>query len=142
MDQAAISLLESGSATLALCKNGALVYSCFAHGIAPALTLLDEHRELLCGAAVYDLIIGKAAASVFVLGGAKRVFGLTMSASAIALLQAHGIDCAWQTRTEQIVNRRGTGLCPFEQAVLELDRPEACLRVIRRTLAQLREDPE
>ena len=34
-------------------------------------------------------------------------------------------------------NRQGTGLCPFEQAVLELQKPEDCLPVIRQTLARL-----
>ena len=32
----------------------------------------------------------------------------------------------------------GTGLCPFEQAVLAVDAPEDCLPVIRETLAKLR----
>ena len=133
-----LSLLESGAATLALCKDQKLVFSRFGRGIAPALELLDEHAALLQGADVYDLIIGKAAASVFILGGAKSVFGMTMSDSAIALLQQYGIPCSWQTRTEQIINRRGTGLCPFEQAVLNLQTPEDCLPVIRQTLQALR----
>ena len=142
MEQDVLSLFESGSATLALCKDGKLVYSRFGRGIAPALELLDEHAELLRGSDVYDLIIGKAAASVFLLGGAKSVFGLTMSDSAIELLRWHGVPCAWQTRTSEIINRRGTGLCPFEQAVLSVDSPEDCLPVIRQTLARLRAEAE
>lgn len=138
MKQEILSLFESGRATLVLLKNGALVYTDSGRGIAPALKLLDEHAALLRGADVYDLIIGKAAASVFIQGSAKSVFGFTMSDSAIALLQAHGVPCAWQTRTPEIINRRGTGLCPFEQAVLDLDSPEDCLPVIRQTLARLR----
>ena len=41
------------------------------------------------------------------------------------------------TKTEKLLNRQGTGLCPFEQAVLELQKPEDCLPVIRQTLARL-----
>lgn len=138
MNAEVLSLFESGAATLALCKDQKPVFSRFGRGIAPALELLDEHAELLQGADVYDLIIGKAAASVFILGGAKSIFGLTMSDSAIALCEKYGIPCGWQTRTDQIINRLGTGLCPFEQAVLNLDTPEACLPVIRQTLQMLR----
>ena len=142
MKQQILSLFETGSATLALCKEGALVYSRFGRGIAPALELLDGHAALLSGADVYDLIVGKAAASVFILGGAKSVFGFTMSDSAAALLKKYGVPCAFQTRTPEIINRRGTGLCPFEQAIVSLDSPEDCLPVIRQTLARLREKPE
>ena len=42
-----------------------------------------------------------------------------------------------ETKTEKLLNRQGTGLCPFEQAVLELERPEDCLPVVRATLARL-----
>ena len=46
-------------------------------------------------------------------------------------------DSACETKTEKLLNRQGTGLCPFEQAVLELERPEDCLPVVRATLARL-----
>ena len=52
-------------------------------------------------------------------------------------LAANGVDCACETKTEKLLNRQGTGLCPFEQAVLELEKPEDCLPVIRATLARL-----
>ncbi len=138
MNEEILSLLESGTATLALCKDQKLILSRFGRGIAPALELLDKHADLLQNADVYDLIIGKAAASVFILGGAKSVFGMTMSDSAIELLSRYGIPCSWHTRTEQIINRRGTGLCPFEQAVLNVETPAECLPVIRQTLQKLR----
>ena len=35
------------------------------------------------------------------------------------------------------VNRQATGLSPFEQAVLAMERPEDCLPVVRATLARL-----
>lgn len=137
MDTEILSLFASGQASIALKKDGALIYRHFGRGIRPALELLDSHPDLLAGADVFDLIVGKAAASVFILGGAKSVFALTMSDSAIALLQAHGIPCSWRTRTDQIINRTGTGLCPFEQAVLTLETPEDCLPVIRETLQRI-----
>lgn len=137
MDAEILSLFETGQVSIALKKDGVLVYQHLGRGIRPALDLLDSHPDLLRGADVFDLIVGKAAASVFILGGARSVFAFTISDSAIALLQAHGVPCGWRTRTDQIINRTGTGLCPFEQSVLTLETPEACLPVIRDTLNRI-----
>ena len=138
MDQDIQQLFASQQATIALKKDGALVFSQFGRGIGPALTLFDEQPELLRGADVFDTIVGKAAASIFILSGVRSVCGLTMSESAAALLTRYGIACSYETLTPQIINRMGTGLCPFEQAVLAVDAPEDCLPVIRETLAKLR----
>ena len=55
----------------------------------------------------------------------------------VTIETANGVACACHTKTEKLLNRQGTGLCPFEQAVLELQKPEDCLPVIRQTLARL-----
>lgn len=138
MDQEILQLFASQQATIALKKDGKLVFSQFGRGIGPALTLYDEQPALLRGADVFDTIVGKAAASIFILAGVRSVYGQTMSESAAALLTRHGVACSYETLTPQIINRLGTGLCPFEQAVLAIDALEDCLRVIRETLARLR----
>lgn len=138
MDETVLSLLSRGEASIVLKKDGDIVFSQFGRGIGPALTLFDEHPALLRGAEVYDTIVGKAAASLFLLGGAAFVWGQTMSRSAEALLTRYGVPCACQTLTDEIINRQGTGLCPFEQAVLPFRTPEECLPVIRATLRTLK----
>lgn len=138
MDQEILDLFTSQRASIALKKNGRIVFSEFGRGIGPALTLYDKQPELLRGAEVFDTIVGKAAASIFILGGVRAVFGLTMSDAAARLLTRYGVACSCETRTPQIINRMGTGLCPFEQAVLNIETPEACLPVIRETLTRLR----
>lgn len=105
--------------------------------VGPALRVFDAQPELLKGALVCDTIVGKAAAAIYILGGAAGVYAETMSVAAADFLIANGVDCACETKTEKLLNRQGTGLCPFEQAVLELERPEDCLPVIRATLARL-----
>lgn len=137
MDEKYLNLLDNQTVSLLVCKDGCERLRTFGRGIRPALSLLDEQPELLRGAEVYDWIVGKAAASLFVLGGAASVSACTMSDSAVALLQAHGIPHFCRVRTEQIINRTGTGLCPFEQAVLIAKSPEACLPIIRQTLRDL-----
>ena len=92
----------------------------------------EEAQDEVC-----DTIVGKAAAAIYILAGASGVYAETMSAAAVDFLTANGVACACHTKTEKLLNRQGTGLCPFEQAVLELERPEDCLPVVRATLARL-----
>ena len=132
------ALFENGAYTLVVQKNGVTVHKDFGRGVGPALRLYDAQPEALQGALVCDTIVGKAAAAIYILGGASAVYAEIMSAAAADLLLANGVDCACKAKTEKLLNRQGTGLCPFEQAVLELERPEDCLPVIRATLAQLR----
>lgn len=131
------ALFENGAYTLVVQKGGVTVHKDFGRGVGPALRLYDAQPELLKGALVCDTIVGKAAAAIYILGGASCVYAETMSAAAADFLIANGVDCACETKTEKLLNRQGTGLCPFEQAVLELERPEDCLPVVRATLARL-----
>lgn len=131
------ALFENGAYTLVVQKNGVTVHKDFGQGVGPALRVFDAQPELLKGALVCDTIVGKAAAAIYILGGAAGVYAETMSVAAADFLIANGVDCACETKTEKLLNRQGTGLCPFEQAVLELERPEDCLPVIRATLARL-----
>ena len=131
------ALFENGAYTLVVQKDGATVHKDFGRGVGPALRLYDAQPELLKDALVCDTIVGKAAAAIYILGGASAVYAETMSAAAADFLTANGVDCACKEKTEKLLNRQGTGLCPFEQAVLELEKPADCLPVIRATLARL-----
>ena len=72
-----------------------------------------------------------------VLGGAAGVYGLTMSAAARDYLAARGIPAEWETLAERIINRTGTGLCPMETAVLDIDDPAEGLTALRETMGRL-----
>ena len=129
---------RDGAATFCVEKHGALVYEEYGRGIGPALSAYTSQKALLEGACVYDTIVGKAAASLFVLAKVRAVYGETMSELAAALLESHGIAVRYAVLTGQIINRRGDGLCPFEQAVLSCSTAEECLPVIRRTMQTLK----
>ena len=63
--------------TLALCKAGEVVTSDL-KGISPMLRLLGEGRDL-SGFSAADLVVGKAAAMLFVKANIKAVFARTLS---------------------------------------------------------------
>ncbi len=107
-------------------------------GIAPMLGFL-EAGEALAGAAAADRIVGKAAAMLFVKAGVTAVFAEVLSAAGLAFLQAHGVPVTWDTLTDHIENRAGTGICPMEETVAALDDPDCAYEALRRRAAELRQ---
>ena len=122
--------------SLCLCKDGAW-FTDDDRGIAPMLRLLGENRDLR-GYAAADSIVGKAAAMLFVKAGIAAVYGKVMSEAGRAYLEAHGVPCAFGVLTEKIINRKGDGICPMEQAVAELDDADEGYRALCDKLNSLR----
>ena len=97
--------------------NGGKVATFNERGVKTLLRLVQEDKDLLCGATVADRIVGKAAALLLINGGVKSIYGQVMSSSATNVLRAHGVKYSYGTLTERIVNRAGTDICPMEKAV-------------------------
>ena len=67
----------------------------------------------------------------------KAVHARIMSRSAARVLQENGIEAKWDTLVENIINRQGTGICPFEEAVWEIHDPQNALTAIRCKMEQM-----
>lgn len=112
--------------TLCLCKDGECLFS-EKRGIAPMMEFAEAGADLL-GYSAADIVVGKAAAFLFVRSGIKAVFAKTLSVSAKNVLEAHGIFCEYETLTEHIIDRTGKDICPMEKAVRDCnDADEAYL---------------
>ncbi len=122
--------------SICLCKDGAW-FTDDGRGISPMLRFLDENRDLR-GFSAADQIVGKAAAMLFVKAGIAAVYGEVMSQAGAEFLEANGIPHGCGTLTEQIINRQGTGICPMEETVSELDDPEAAYKALSARLAAMR----
>lgn len=131
----AIDLLHGGGYTCVLCDQ-TRVLTDTRRGIAPLLERFEAGEDLR-GFCVADKIIGRAAAMLLILGGVSAAHGDVMSTGAKALLESRGIAVSYETLTERIVNRRGDGLCPMEQAAAPLTDPADAPRALRAALDQL-----
>lgn len=60
-----------------------------------------------------------------------------MSRPAAEVLGNAGIHWEAGDLVEGIINRRGTGPCPFEAAVMDIHDPEEALAVIRKKMSQM-----
>ncbi len=126
---------ETGKYTCVLCKDEQL-YLSEKKGIAPVLDLIESGTSLE-GFSAADKIIGRAAALLFILGGAVSVYGEVMSKGAAELFEKHGIRYSYETLTERIINRTGTGICPMEEATKGIDDPAEALEAIRKKRKEL-----
>ncbi len=133
---AAISLLKREGYTLVLYTE-AECKTFTTRGVAPLLSLLEEGEDL-CAFSAVDKVVGKAAAFLYVALGIRRVYALTLSESALALMQKAGIEVECEQITGRILNRDGTGFCPMESAVLEECDPATAIERIKKTLFDLR----
>lgn len=135
--QKARDLLDTGNYTCVVCR-GDTVFTTTQRGVAPLLTWLDSETDLT-GFSAADRVVGRGAAFLYCLLGVKEVYAHVMSKPAAEVLRAHGIPVCADRFVEGIVNRQGTGPCPFEAAVMDIRDPEEALTAIRNKRKQLLE---
>lgn len=116
LEQAKVSLKGH---SIAICKDGIITVR-DEKGIAPMMHFIAENRDLQ-GYSVADLIVGKAAAMLFYKVGVEHVYGKVMSQSGKVFLEKNHIEVEYDTLAEHIVNRTGTGICPMEETVADLE---------------------
>ncbi len=122
--------------SIALCKGSDILIS-DKKGIQPMIDFIDSGIDLN-GYSVADMVVGKAVSMLFVKVGIKEVFAKTMSRQAISILEKFNIPYSYDILTENIINRKGDGLCPMEQAVLNTNDIEQGYKLIKNKLFELK----
>lgn len=131
------SLIAGGEHTFVLTKDGEILRALSGIGVRPLLVTYTEEPQIMEGCFVYDKVIGKAAATIAVLGKVKSVWGQIMSEPGKAFLEAHGIAAFCETLVPIIENRTGDDMCPLEKSVKDIDDPVEGIAAIRATVAKL-----
>lgn len=130
----AIKNLEGHS--ICLCKNGEY-FTDNSKGISPMMKFIAEKKDL-SGYSAADIIVGKAAAILFVKAGIVSVYGEVMSEAAKLFLEEHGISYSYETLTKKIINRSGTDICPMEKTVTNISDTEKGYIALKEKLAELK----
>ena len=129
------NILESGDYTCVVCKDD-ILYTTTQRGVAPLLNWLDTGTDL-AGFSASDRVVGRGAAFLYCLLGVKEVHARVMSHPAAEVLRAYGIRADADTFVNGIINRAGTGPCPFEAAVMEIQDAKEALAAIRSKQKQM-----
>lgn len=121
--------------SIVLCKGDDIVIS-DKRGIAPMADFIAEGKNLN-GYSAADLVVGKAAAMLFIKAGIVSVYAQTLSESGKAMLEKHCVPVEYFTLTQKIINRDKTDICPMERAVLNTDDIEEGYILIKQKLDAL-----
>ena len=122
-------ILQSRDYTCVVCREDT-VYTTTRRGVAPLLDWVDDGTDL-SGFYAADRVVGRGAAFLYCLLNVNAVYARVMSHPAAEVLKAYGIEAYADTFVEGIINRAGTGPCPFEAAVMNIDNAQEALTAIR-----------
>lgn len=131
----ALTILDARDLTCAVCRDEQ-IYTATERGVKPLLDWLDNGPDI-SGFCAADKVVGRGAAFLYCLLGVREVYAHIMSQPAAQVLQSHGIAFQAGKLVDGIINRRGTGPCPFEVAVMDIQEAPKALEAIRNKLAQM-----
>ena len=134
MEQAR-KILTEGNYTCVLRKQDT-VYTATERGVKPLVRWLTEGIDVR-GFSAADKVVGRATAYLYVLLGVKEVWAAVMSEAAAEVLHRHDIAASQDKLVPNIINRAGTGICPFEEAVLNIQTPAEALTAIREKMKEM-----
>ena len=101
------------------------------------MQLLNSGKNYLNYSAA-DKIVGKAAAMLYKLLNVNDIYGEVMSIRAINFLEQNNINFKYKIKTNEIINRKGTGICPMEQTVLNIENPTEAKKLLENKLKELK----
>lgn len=128
--------LISGGYTCVLCK-GEDIHISFDRGVKPLLLLLESGKSFK-GYCAADKVVGKATAFLYVRLRVKAVYAKVISRSALQVLKEHNVYVENDITAENIINRAGDGICPFESAVLDIKDTDIAYKTILQKVQEMR----
>ena len=129
------NILNSGNYTCVISQNDS-IYTSTERGVKPLMVWL-ESKECFKDFCAADKVVGKATAFLYVLSGVKALYAHVISKSALQVLTEHHIATEYDELVENIINRQGNGICPFEAAVLHVTEPATAYETIRRKMSEM-----
>lgn len=122
--------------TVCLVKEDSLFMS-QKRGVIPLLEFIESGFNFKDYSAA-DKIVGKAAAFLYACLGVKEVYAEVLSKEAISVFEKYNISFEYNILTDYIINRKGNGLCPMEEAVLNCSSKEDALLLVQNKLRDLK----
>ena len=123
--------LREEDLSLAVAKNGGVLFRSKSHGVSDLLAMVSDIGRLAEGSSLADSIVGRAAALLCVYSKIIAVYGANMSEGALSVFKANDIKCEYGTLVPKILNRKKNDICPFDKAVLGTNDPNIALDRLR-----------
>ncbi len=111
-------------------------YTSSLRGVKP-LVLFYKSGKDFSGFSAADKVVGKGAAFLYILLDVKEVYAGIISKPALSILNLYGIKVEYNILVEHIINRKGDGICPFEQAVMYTENKYEAYKLIEEKMQEL-----
>ena len=115
--------LKEKNLTLAIVKAGNVIFETRSQGIVGLLQAIETLGKNMIASSV-DKVVGRAAALLCVYSKVASVFAVTMSEEGEKVLERKGILYQFDTRVQNILNREGSDVCPFEKLTANCPNPK------------------
>ena len=124
--------------TLAIVKDGAVLYSTKSHQINGLLEAIEKCGSKLEGASLADRVTGKAFALLCAYAKIKEVYAAVLSRKAQAVFKQNKIGYHWNELVDNVLDASKKGMCPFEKAAAEISDPEKAYKTFKGQRENLR----
>ena len=128
-------ILSDGEYTCVL-ANEKITLSTKERGVKPLVKWLESNLDFHDFSAA-DKVIGKGAAFFYLLLGIKSIYAFVISTPALELLRERNVYVEYSQEVDNIINRQGTGICPFEEAVLPITDEKLAYQLIKEKMQSL-----
>jgi iron complex outermembrane receptor protein len=108
-----IRLMHSGGYSCVV-KNRGVIRTFGRRGVVDLYDLLHQSPIFMYKAKVCDKVVGKASATLLILGGVECVYADVVSTEALALLRAKEVRVQYKQEVSCIRNHRDDACCPLE----------------------------
>ncbi len=125
--------------TLAIVKNGGVIYETDAHRISGFIRAIDTLGTQLCGASVADKVAGKALALLCVYAGIREVYAEVLSKKAQEIFDQNQVTYQWQQMVDNVLDMNKAGVCPFEKAAAEITNPDDSYDAFKALLEKMKQ---
>lgn len=129
------ALLAEENLTCVLSDGNRLIKS-RERGVKPLICFIESGKSFK-GFTAADKVVGKAAALLYALMGVSSLYASVISEGALTVCKSFGISVEYGTLTQNIINRRGDGFCPMEQAVADISDPQTAFNAVKEKLKNL-----
>ena len=112
-------IMINGGYSCVMCR-GSAVFVSKERGIKPLIEFCRSGEDF-CGFSAADKIVGKAAAFLYAYMGVGEVHAEVLSRGGEQVLFTRKIKHSYDILCDEIINRKGTDVCPMEKAVKNID---------------------
>ena len=115
--------LYSKNLTLAIVKNGIILFQTDSHRISGFIRAVEKFGFQLNGSSVADRVAGKALALLCVYAGIKQIYAEVLSTKAQAVFEESKIMFEWKEIIDNVLDMDKASVCPFEKVAADISDP-------------------